>query len=406
MIRAIYGLLKTSAFVSVIVAAACGVDDDLQSRLAEGSDEVLAELLPADLFAPVSKNKEMLPAHRTAAEATAQLKADGWDPRDNHASYAYTSAPTDVSYLPAESDPAQALLIGWPSGVSGLSSYFAKLIKAAVPYVTTVVYVDSNYSYSQLSSALYQAGVDPDEISFVQMDLDTIWMRDYGPLLVRTTSGGYRVIDLRYYYGRWYDDVLPTQLAKAWNINVSRPPIEAEGGNIQSDGAGRCITTDQILYQNYSYTSSDVKTIFKKYLGCQTTVILPSLYGEGTGHVDMFATITGPKEVIVGKYSTSDDPTNAKVLDKAASMLKSAGFTVQRVPMPANWDGNFRSYTNSLAVGKVVMVPVYSDDRRYESQALSVFKNAYPYHKIVPIESSKIITWSGAIHCVTMTLGK
>lgn len=405
MIRAIAASVLLSSFVFMTVA--CGVDDDLQSRLVEGSDEVLAELLPADLFAPVSKNKEMLPAHKTAAEATAQLKADGWDPRDNHPSYSFTSAPTDVSYLPAESDPAQALLIGWPSGVTGLSSYFAKMIKAAAPYVsTTVVYVDSSYSYSQLSSALYQEGVDTNEINFVKMDLDTIWIRDYGPLLVRTKSGGYRVIDLRYYYGRWYDDVVPTKLAKAWNLKVSRPPIEAEGGNLQSDGAGRCITTDMILYQNYSYTASDVRSIFKKYLGCQTTVILPSLYGEDTGHVDMYVTITGPKEAIVGQYSASDDPTNAKVVDKGASMLKSAGFTVRRIPMPANWDGNFRSYTNSLAVGKVVLVPVYSDDTRYESKALSVFKKAYPYHKIVPIESSQIITWAGAIHCVTMTLGK
>jgi agmatine deiminase len=162
-----------------------------------------------------------------------------------------------------------------------------------------------------------------------------------------------------------------------------------------------------MLYENKSrgYTSQDIKSIFKKYLGCQTTVILPSLAGEGTGHVDMLATITGPGEVIVGQYPTNEDPTNAKRLDSAASMLKSAGFKVRRVTQPTNWDNNFRSYTNSLAVGNRVLLPVYSDDSRFDSQAISVFKQAYPGRTIIPIDSTKIITWSGAIHCVTMTLG-
>jgi len=73
--------------------------------------------------------------------------------------------------------------------------------------------------------------------------------------------------------------------------------------------------------------------------------------------------------------------------------------------MPGNWDGAYRSYTNSLAVGDRVLVPVYSDDTRYQSAALSVFKQAYPGRTSVPIDSTGVIQWAGAIHCVTMTIG-
>ncbi|MCA9581958.1 MAG: agmatine deiminase family protein, partial [Myxococcales bacterium] len=62
------------------------------------------------------------------------------------------------------------------------------------------------------------------------------------------------------------------------------------------------------------------------------------------------------------------------------------------------------SYTNALAVNGRVLVPVYDEDTRYQNQALAVFKQAYPNHDIVPINSDGIIYWSGAIHCVTMTL--
>jgi agmatine/peptidylarginine deiminase len=377
---------------------ACG-EEDIRDKLVEADD------VPSILGA---KADTMLPAHKTAGELEAQIKADGWDPRDQHPSYAFTAAPSDVSRLPSEAEPAQALLVGWPGGASGLTSFFAKMIAAGATEVPkTVVYVSSSTLASQLLSALNSHGADTDNVYFVNLSLDTIWMRDYGPLMVKTKTGGKRIIDLRYYYGRWNDDVAPTKLASAWSLPVSRPPLEAEGGNFQSDGAGSCITTTWMVEQNsgWGYTAQDVRSILKSYLGCQTTVILPTLDGEGTGHVDMYVTITGPKAALVGKYATSDDPVNAQIANQAATMLANAGFTVTRIPMPTNYDGVFRSYTNSLAIGGKVLVPVYSDDRRYESQALSVFRAAYPGRTIVPIDSTAIIQWAGAIHCVTMTIG-
>jgi agmatine/peptidylarginine deiminase len=247
-----------------------------------------------------------------------------------------------------------------------------------------------------------------DSVQFAAAPLDSIWMRDYGPLFVNTTHGGQRIIDPRYYYGRFSDDVMPTRMAYWWDMDVSRPPIDMEGGNFQSDGAGRCITTEMVLWQNNErhYDEQDIKQLFQSYYGCSTTVILPTIYGEGTGHVDMYATITGPGQVIVGDYSWEDDSTNAARLDSAATELESAGFSVRRIPMPSNADGAYRSYTNSLAIGNKVLVPIYYDDRRYEGPAISAFEQAYPNKTIVPIDATNIIQWSGAIHCVTMTVNK
>ncbi len=353
---------------------------------------------------------KMLPAYKTDVEANSgpgEGRPYFEDPRDSHPSYTYAAAPNDGGYLPGEYEPVQALLIGWANGASELQPMFVDLIAATAPHVTTVVYVNSNYQASQIYNALDARGADPDQVSFQQLDIDTIWMRDYGPLLVKTATG-YRVVDPRYYYGRWADDSAPTTLAGSWGVPVSRPALDFEGGNFQSDGTGTCITTTWMLEQNQfrNYTTTKVRQILKDHLGCDTTLILPVMQGEGTGHVDMYVTITGPKEAIVGEYATIDDPVNAQITDQGAQMLIAAGFTVRRIPMPTNVDGAFRSYTNSLAVGNMVLVPVYADDTRYQSQALNVFSQAYPGRTIIPIDSTEIIQWAGAVHCVTMTLAK
>ncbi len=389
----------------VLVSGACA-GEDLERKLLDSPDQI-ADVLPEGVLS--SGSAKMLPAKMTVGELDALIKADGWDPRDSSASYKFTAAPTDVNRMPGEFEPAQALLIGWPGGAAQLTSMFVDMLVAATSEVgTTVVYVPSNAAGQQLLNGVKAAGGDTSGLYFVRMTLDTIWMRDYGPLMVKTKTGGNRVIDPRYYYGRWNDDVAPTKLASAWKLPASRPPLEAEGGNFQSDGAGSCITTKWMVQQNSgrAYTDQDVRNVLKSYLGCQNTIIMPRLDGEGTGHVDMYVTITGAKQTLVGKYAVSDDPVNAKITDQGAALLTAAGFKVTRIPMPTNYDGNFRSYTNSLALNNTVMVPVYSDDTRYEQTALSIFKQAYPGRTIVPIDSTQIITWAGAVHCVTMTLGQ
>jgi len=152
------------------------------------------------------------------------------------------------------------------------------------------------------------------------------------------------------------------------------------------------------------HTADTLRTAYREYFGCSSTLFLPELDGEGTGHIDMYATITAPGEVIVGAYTSWDDPVNAQRLDVAAKQLEDAGFLVRRIPMPMNTDGNFRSYTNALAVNQSVLVPVYRDDTRYQDDALAVFQAAYPDRKIVPIDATEIIRWAGAIHCVTQTI--
>lgn len=364
----------------------------------EDIDELDTAPIPGD-------GERMLPASMTPAENIG--KADAFDPRDDYPSaYGFTEPPDFEVVLPGEFEPANELILGWGSGAWDLEQFFVDLARAGAEEAPVTVYVTSSSQASYVQQAFDAGGVDLDSVSFAVVGLDSIWMRDYGPLVVRG-AGQNVVMDGRYYWGRWSDDYMPTAMANARGLDVRRPPIDMEGGNLLSDGAGRCVTTQRLVDNNAerAYTRTDVRNILRDYFGCETTVIVPPMLGEGTGHVDMHVHITGPGHAIVGDYPSSEDSVNAARLDESAQLLQNAGFQVTRIGMPYNSGRSvFRSYTNALALNQAVLVPVYDEDDRFESEALAAYAAAYPGRDIVPIDSDDVIYWSGAVHCVTMTV--
>lgn len=348
----------------------------------------------------------MLPA--ALAEAEKQDKADDAASTGTDPLIQWTAAPTDVVRLPAEFESPSKLLISWSTSSDKVAPFFASLIAVAVTEVDEVtVFVYPLSAATKLQAALSETGADLNKVKFVEAKTNSVWIRDFGPLVVKTKSAGARIIDLRYgSFERPDDETLPSRLAADWDMPVSRPKLNQEGGNFLTDGAGTCISTEAALSRNAgrSYTAKDLQSIYLANFGCPNTLILPQLKGEPTNHVDMYVTITGVKTAIVGQYSEADDAANAKITDQGAQILAQAGFKVIRIPMPSNTDGKFRSYTNGLALGRKVLVPVYKEDKRYEKEALKVFQTAYPDRTIFPVDSSEIIRLNGAIHCVTMTI--
>lgn len=367
------------------------------------------EVDEAPIAAPGTAAGGPLPATRTAAERLG--KADGHDPRDQYPEqYGFTAAPSFGVVLPGEFEPADRLLIGWGAGAAQLADFFTDIAANASHEASVTIYVGSQNEADDVYSNLAFAGANLDAVSFSQANLDSIWMRDYGPMVVRAEAGDDQVVvDGRYYWGRWNDDYLPTVFANGASLSVTRPPIDIEGGNLLGDGTGRCVTTESLVARQsgYGYDTDDVATILADYYGCDQTTFVPAMFGEGTGHVDMHVHLTGPGKAIVGQYQLSQDSINAQNLDTTAERLEAAGFQVSRIPMPGNAGRSvFRSYTNALAVNGRVLVPVYDEDDALESTALDVFEASYPGRTIVPVDSDEIIYWSGAVHCVTMTVAQ
>ncbi|NOZ02670.1 MAG: hypothetical protein GXP54_12385, partial [Deltaproteobacteria bacterium] len=80
---------------------------------------------------------------------------------------------------------------------------------------------------------------------------------------------------------------------------------------------------------------------------------------------------------------------------------------INRIPMPPNSDGTgkvWRTYTNSTFVKPVNIWPVYTDYQDIQAQAEAVWKTAMPDWDHVGVLSDVIITWGGAMHCVSRNI--
>jgi agmatine deiminase len=305
--------------------------------------------------------------------------------------------------LPGEFEPVEELLLAWDDR---LSDFLVDVAAAAWGETDISFVLGRDQEQEPIEQALRRRGLDPSRANFIEASAESIWIRDYGPLVVRRSGGRKSVIDFTY-FGGLGDDRVPQELAASlWpDAELLKVGLQMEGGNLLSDGSGRCILALPIVDPDPDDPAiATLRATLREATGCRDLILLPSLVGESTGHVDMYAHLAGPGRALVGRYRPENDPVNTELLDHAARTLEEHGFRVTRVPMPSHRDGNFRTYVNALPVNHAVLVPVYPGYAADQEQALAAFRAAYPDRRVVPIDASRVIGLEGAIHCAALTV--
>ena len=69
-----------------------------------------------------------------------------------------------------------------------------------------------------------------------------------------------------------------------------------------------------------------------------------------------------------------------------------------------NESGTWYTYTNSLIVNKVAILPSYSGHPKEEAAAKAAYEAGMPGVTVVPVASDESIGAGGSIHCVTQTI--
>ncbi|MCC6749405.1 MAG: agmatine deiminase family protein [Deltaproteobacteria bacterium] len=440
------------ALVASVAVGACSSRNDTsrapRSRAAAG--EPLRAVSPADEGARrlprgaellrTSGRRPVLPKWKTAAERTVErlfqaasgkglAHIDQFDDyrRNNLARFYVTNAPaTPGVRAPAEHDPSQAYLLQWQTGLGpSRDAIYREMVKGAWGVVPVILVHEDAAHKARLEQELVAAGLNPADatrVGWFQHAMSSIWVRDSGPLAIVGDAAAPKVsfVDFRYFHTRVLDDVVPTDLAAAWGVNVFRPDLDFEPGNFMTTSDGLCAASKGVLWFNLQFTQSAVEQVFKDYLGCKKTLFPTPLKGEGTTHIDMFAKFGPDASVLVGEYASSQDAGNKAILDANAALFAAAttgtGLPVKvtRIPMPDN-NGGFagkiwRTYTNSIALAspdgskKVLLIPVYSDEASREATALAAYSAAFPGWTQTKIDSKEIIGWGGAMHCIAMQL--
>ena len=145
----------------------------------------------------------------------------------------------------------QALLLAWDGGNALIQRALCGIIAEAWRNTAVIVLVRDDDEEFEAVDVLRQVGIPRRAVTFLALPHDSVWTRDYGPAIVRSSGGSLQVVDVDYQRGeRPNDDELPPLIGPQLELPTVRAPLNLEGGNLISNGAGLCLTTMKLLEQN------------------------------------------------------------------------------------------------------------------------------------------------------------
>lgn len=316
--------------------------------------------------------------------------------------------------IPADFERKAALLMASQDLLTFHPRVFVDVVSAIWRHTQVVCVASKEEQIAAAKELLVEAGLPRKAVSFVNIEMNTMWIRDYGPVFLQDAKGKNLVLNAEYVDidengERWKDDDLPIALGKWFGLQVEDLPVEVEGGNLLSNGEGILVSTTRVLEQNeeQGYDVNKLFNLFNEKLGAKRWIYVEALEGEPTGHADIFISFLAPNIVIVGACDPEADPVNAERLDRAARSLRreetSRGpLRVYRIPMPPAKDGVWRSYANSILINGIVLVPTYSDaDPAMEKEALDLYRRLLPTWQVVGVNSDSLVENLGALHCIS-----
>lgn len=329
--------------------------------------------------------------------------------------------------LPGEFELQQVLLIGWPDRslanprqqklTESLNHSLLEMIAQAQATIRLIVVVPNSTIRQSVLAQLDEAGISRERVEVAITEIDTRWVRDFGPYALRAD----RPNDVVWVTSRFFCEVgqrpRDERMAQYFSRQQKLTPLEAplflDGGNIQTDGQGLIITSTQTLDINrlHGESRSHVNQKLREYLGAKRIVYLEPLAGEVTGHVDMFLTMPSANVVVLAEYALDQDLVNRSVLDRNAQRLSEVErpegpLQIVRVPMPPRGANVFGgTYTNVVYANGVLFVPKYDEvDNAGHQKAVEIYQRLLPDWRIVSVESSGWLALQGSIHCLTKNL--
>ena len=321
------------------------------------------------------------------------------------------------SRVPAEFGQQSAVLLAGNILMRSHPEVYALLVRE-ISERAPVVSIISSVEESLIGrEVLDEFGISRDKVHFLFMPLDTIWIRDYGPIFVRRSDGSPMVVDT--YYSsqledgsfRAADDKIAVYLANILDLPHAYLPLQLEGGNFLSNGDGLLLASSRIAERNKArnYLPDEIGRLMNTYFGFRSWVMSGYLPQESTGHVDMFATFLARDIAVVASIDEHSYPQEAAILDHAAKLLSkettSTGkpVKVHRIPMPGPIGDYWRSYTNIFMVNKLLLMPSFSNvPASTENRVEKLYQSLLPDYKIVKVPADNLVEYGGFLHCMLL----
>jgi agmatine/peptidylarginine deiminase len=116
--------------------------------------------------------------------------------------------------VPAEYEPTKTVILGW----SGFQNLLTGIAQATINFGNATVWA--------VKGPASIRGVESQKYRPIALNIDTVWMRDYGPVGI-DQAGTVGIVDTvyRHFQFRVNDDQLPSRLAQANNFSSYQLPV-------------------------------------------------------------------------------------------------------------------------------------------------------------------------------------
>ena len=350
----------------------------------------------------------------------------------------YTTPPSEEVRTMAEWEEIQALTITWSTGYNiQEETILSQIVANAVQECQVIIICEEE---SEVESYLLNQGISTENVNFIKTDFNNIWIRDYGQNTVYKNDVGEAIlVDWIYNRNRPYDDLVPEKVAEYFNMNMhntTQAPwdLMATGGNFMSDGMGTAFSSELIVDENSGgyawegfdgnvyypdHTVEEINNTLEEFMGIDNYIIMENLPYDGIHHIDMHMKLLNEETLLIAEYpeGVADGPQIEANIQYVLENYNSAfgtPYEVIRIPSPPSSSGNYpdnngyyRTYTNSVFVNNTVLVPFYRTE--YDTIAQRIYEQSLPGYNIVGIDvdnqGENLISYSGAIHCITHSVG-
>lgn len=303
--------------------------------------------------------------------------------------------------LPAEYEVSKAVVLGW----RGYAPMLKEIAKAVTNYGNAEIWA--------MGGPATIAGADADKYQTYNCPLDTVWVRDYGPFGVDENGHALGIVDTvyRHWQYRRNDDRAPECLATKKNVENFKMDLILDGGNLMVDSKGNLFTTTRTYLWNKDKTPEQVRSMLKEYFNAKEVHVIeyaghPGQPADGTGHIDMFVKLLNDSTVLIAQAEQEPFKSAAEKAVKYFQSMKSASGEDYKIIRVKGWSNynTWYTYTNSLIVNNMVMIPVYRGAEADNAKAIAAYEEGMPGVKVVPIFSDDSIVAGGSIHCVTQLI--
>jgi len=339
------------------------------------------------------------------------------------------TTPRSFGYsMPAEWAPHRATWLSWPHNLETWPTYlekvrqvWAQMVCALAPHERVYLLVNDERMEQDVIAVLKRARAAMENVTLLKIPTIDVWMRDYGPTFLTRDAVEKPLACNDWIFNGWggkypdyeQDERVAQEIASLLKVAVFNHKVILEGGSIEVNGAGTCLTTEQCLLnrnRNPHLSRAEIELFLKDSLGVSHVVWLgEGIAGDDTdGHIDDIARFVNATTVVTIVESDSKDD-NYGFLQDNLERLRNAtdqnGNRLSLVTLPCPgavyYEGTRlpASYANFYIANEVVLVPIFDDPN--DDKALGVLQELFPERKVIGLRCNEVVAGLGAIHCVT-----